>query len=37
MSFIETIEELEHMSITGRNRNRYHIVCFLKAISTEFP
>lgn len=37
MSFSKTIEEPEHMSFAGRNRNKYHIVYFLKVISPGFP
>lgn len=33
----KTREEPEPMSIAGRNRNSYHIICFLKVISPGFP
>lgn len=37
MSFSKTREEPEPMSIAGRNRNTYHIICFLKVISPGSP
>lgn len=38
MSFSKSVENLEHMSVTARNGNRYHTIwCFLRAISTEKP